>query len=661
MAEPTDVSTPRQAGRAGPADGNAVHDERREALQALWADALWAAALTAIDPAGLGGVALRAAAGPVRDRWLDALRCLSAPLPMRRVPLNIADDRLLGGIDLAATLQAGRPVAQQGVLAQADGGIVLLAMAERLPGSALAHWTSAMDQGELRIERDGLSLRCPARFGVVALDEGLDDDEVCAPALLDRLAFHLDLSELGLSDLRAAGDAVGAADAAAVQRARALWPSVQVEDGGVATLCQVASALGIASLRAPLLALRAARASAALDGRCLADADDLARAARLVLAPRATVLPAPPVDPDPPDPAEAAPDPAEADNEPDPSSTPGAPPPNGSADAAPADPPPAPPPGVDPAADPDPSSASEAQALEDHVLEATRAAIPAGLLARLRAGLAPRASTPGGRSGRAGDWQAGAQRGRPAGVRRGAPRAGARLDLIATLREAAPWQTVRRAERARHGGTPRRVEVRSQDFHTRRTEQRRETTTIFAVDASGSAALARLAETKGAVELLLADCYVRRDRVAVLGFRGRASEVLLPPTRSLVRAKRSLAGLPGGGGTPLAAGIDAALALAQSVRRRGDTPVVVLLTDGRANVARSGLGGRAQAHDDALHAAQQLRATGVACLLIDTSPQPGPHARRVAEAMGARYLPLPRADAAELSRVIQQGSAAVRR
>jgi magnesium chelatase subunit D len=116
------------------------------------------------------------------------------------------------------------------------------------------------------------------------------------------------------------------------------------------------------------------------------------------------------------------------------------------------------------------------------------------------------------------------------------------------------------------------VEVRRDDFRVGRFEQRSQSTTIFVVDASGSSAFNRLAEAKGAVELLLADCYVRRDRVALLAFRGRGAELLLPPTRSLVRAKRSLAGLPGGGGTPLAAGIDAAAALADAVRRRGETP-----------------------------------------------------------------------------------------
>ncbi len=141
--------------------------------------------------------------------------------------------------------------------------------------------------------------------------------------------------------------------------------------------------------------------------------------------------------------------------------------------------------------------------------------------------------------------------------------------------------------------------MRREDFRVSRFKQRSETTTVFVVDASGSSALHRLAEAKGAVELLLADCYVRRDSVALIAFRGRRAELLLPPTRSLVRAKRSLAGLPGGGGTPLAAGIDAALALADAMRRRGATPVVVPLTDGRANIARDGAG-RARAGADAL-------------------------------------------------------------
>jgi magnesium chelatase subunit D len=197
------------------------------------------------------------------------------------------------------------------------------------------------------------------------------------------------------------------------------------------------------------------------------------------------------------------------------------------------------------------------------------------------------------------------------------------------------------------------VLVRREDFHVSRFRQRRETTTLFVVDASGSAALHRLAEAKGAVELLLADCYVRRDKVALMAFRGNVgAELLLPPTRSLVRAKRCLAGLPGGGGTPLAAALDAARLLTEDVARRGGTPLAVFLTDGRANIARDGSPGRERAAADARAAAALWRASGVGALWLDTSPQPQPQARELAQAMGARYLPLPHADAQQMSRVV---------
>jgi magnesium chelatase subunit D len=249
-------------------------------------------------------------------------------------------------------------------------------------------------------------------------------------------------------------------------------------------------------------------------------------------------------------------------------------------------------------------------------------------------------------------------RGRPIGTRAGDPRSGARLNLVETLRTAAPWQRLRRreTEQARAADPDRkapRVDVRKDDFRVNRYKQRTETTTIFVVDASGSAALHRLAEAKGAVNLLLADCYVRRDRVALLAFRGTGADLLLPPTNSLVRAKRSLAGLPGGGGTPIAAAIGAALELADAVRRRGQTPIVVLMTDGRGNIARDGKPDRPRAEADALVAASQLRAARITSLLVDMSPRPHPAAKKLAAEMGAQYLPLPYADAAMLSKAVR--------
>jgi magnesium chelatase subunit D len=246
-------------------------------------------------------------------------------------------------------------------------------------------------------------------------------------------------------------------------------------------------------------------------------------------------------------------------------------------------------------------------------------------------------------------------RGRPSGVRAGDPRGDSRLNVVETLRAAAPWQKLRRdlAAPIDPGTATRRIAVQREDFRITRYEQRTETTIIFVVDASRSSAISRLAEAKGAVEMLLADCYARRDRVAVLAFRGRGAELLLPPTRSLVRAKRELAGLPGGGGTPLAAGLDAATLLADAARRRGETPTIVLLTDGRANVARDGTPGRERAEADARAAGRALRAAGLTALLVDTAPRPQILARQFAAEMGARYVPLPYANAATLSGAVR--------
>ena len=159
---------------------------------------------------------------------------------------------------------------------------------------------------------------------------------------------------------------------------------------------------------------------------------------------------------------------------------------------------------------------------------------------------------------------------------------------------------------------------------------------------------------------MLADCYVRRDSIALVAFRGVAGEVVLPPTRSLARAKRTLSGLPGGGGTPLAAGLDAALALADGLRRRGRSPLLVLMTDGRANIARDGTPGRARALEDALGAAARVRAAGIAALAIDTSPLTHnvaePPTERLGRAMNARCLRLPNADAARVCEAVRAAS-----
>lgn len=576
------------------------------------ADAIAARLVFAVDPVGVGGLVLTARSGPARELWLEqCLDLVPASAPRVHVPHHIADDRLLGGLDLAATLAAGRPVADRGVLADADGGLAILTSAERLPAAAAARIAAVLDAGEVAAARDGLEARHRARFSVLALDEGIDGEEQVPAALLDRLGLAVRLDRLRASDL-AMRDPTR--ELSAVAAARLAHRDIATSDDVLSALCGTAAALGIHSARAPMLAARVARILAALDGAASVSEDHAAHAARLVLAPRARHVPSPPEEqeqeePPPPPPAEE-------------------PPPDDQTSSA---------------ADPDPIP------LEDVILAAIAAALPPDLLAA-----ADRRRTASGATsaGRADAKSASRTHGHQVGVRQGMPGRGARLDLVATLRAAAPWQRLRGPLNAG------RVHVRRDDLRLRRLEQRTETTTVFVVDASGSSAIHRLAEAKGAVELLLADAYVRRDRVALISFRGKAAEVLLPPTRALALAKRRLAGAPGGGGTPLASGLDAATTLVRDQIRRALTPTVVVLTDGRANIALDGRADRSSAMNDAEAAARRLRATGARAILIDTSPQPDPKARRIADAMGAQYLPLPLAQSATISAAVKATLAA---
>jgi len=657
----TDTSaSDASASDASASDASA--SDARIAAAARAGDALLAAAIFALDPAAIGGIAVRTDRGLPCERWLGLLReLLDEALPLRRLPPHIDDERLLGGTDLASTLGCGRPVYARGLLAEADGGVILMSMAERVPARLAAVVAAALDSGSVAgagAAREGLH---PARFGLVALDSGQGEDEHCPVVLAERLALHIDLHGVHPDDL-----ANSPVDRATLARARSRLAAIRSDAVAISALCDAAAACGIDSLRAPLLALRVAQASAALDDRDAVDETDLQSAARLVLGPRARVVPEAPAQ------GEASPEgesqstsepPAASDS---PRNADTRPPEQASAPAdAEAQPPEAEAPPTEAEAPPEataPAAPDTAGELDQQLITAARATLPAGLLAGIGLGDSPMPRSSA--AGRAGAVILKGRRGRPGGVRSGRPRHGSKLNIVATLRTAAPWQRLRRAQLqaagARlQGAQPRasaavpRVQVRVEDFCVTWFRQRSETATLFVLDASGSSAMHRLAEVKGAVELLLAECYVRRDQVAVVAFRGRSAELVLPATRSLVRAKRLLAGLPSGGATPLAAGLALAHELAGQLRRRGLAPVLVILTDGQANIARDGSAGRAAAQQDALLVARQLRAAAFRSLLIDTAPRPAPLARVLAEALQARYLPLPYADARALAGAVQ--------
>ena len=573
-----------------------------------WVDAEWAAALIALTGETLGGVHLRSPPGPVRDYWLERVKQLSKQNPIRKIPANIPEGRLLGGIDLGATLQHGKPIAETGMLGECHGHIVIAAMAERLPRNTVHHLCTALDHGAISVARDGIEAETPARIALIANDEGTEEESAHA-ALIDRLGIALDLTTLGIHDVD--DEIFRRRD---IERASNLLDQVTLSEAHLAALATLSASLGIDSPRPTLAAAKAARASAALRQSETAEEEDVARALRLCLIPRAQQLP------------EMTEPPPEPESEPEQTDD--------------AEPPPMP-------EQPPPD--------EERLLEAALAQLPAGLLEQLqtRAARLRQSST-----GNSGDQHRHQNRGRPTGVYRGDHRRGGRVNILATLRAAAPWQPLRRREQSERAGQtpPRHLQIRRDDIHLTRFQQRRETLTLFVVDASGSAALQRLAEAKGAVELLLADCYVRRDQVALIAFRDEAAELLLPPTRSLVRAKKTLAALPGGGATPMAAALDLTRDMAERASKQGTTMQYVILTDGAANVARDGTRSRDAGTADAMAAARMLAMNPSSGLVIDTAQRPQPRARELAETLRGVYLALPQADAQTLNRAIRAAS-----
>lgn len=543
-------------------------------------DALLAARLFASRPAIFGGIHLRGG-GPARDAVVASIVSSFGDRPVVRLPIHVDDDRMHGGIDIAASLALGSTVRQPGLLEKAAGGLLIVTMAERMDASVAGRLAQAIDRG--------------SGFGLVLLDDGFGPDEIAPAVLRERVAFSVDLT--GVHAKAEAGDhGSGATEDEAI---------ASIDDKSLAMLAATAGLLGIDSVRALMFAQSAARLHAAFMGRTSVENPDLEVAARLVLAPRATRIPESP-DADSAPPAEAHRNESGTEEQGEPTSRPP----------------------------------------EDRVLEAALAAIPPDLLASLASAGRTRSGQGGGRGRRT----ASKLRGRPLSARPGMPRGGARLALIDTLRAAVPWQPLRRAEAGSAHGDG--LLIRKADLRVRRFEERATTLTIFCVDASGSAALARLAEAKGAVELMLAQAYTTRSEVALVAFRGDGAELLLQPTRSLTRARRELSRLPGGGGTPLASGITLARRLAETAAVRGSTPFLVFLTDGSANIAADGTPGRPRAQSDALAAAKAVAAGNYSALVVDIAPRPRPEARALAEAMAARYLPLPSADARALARAI---------
>lgn len=595
--------------------------------------------LLAVDP-GLSGAVIAAGAGTGKSTLVRAFAALLGDAPFVELPVGVTEDRLLGGLDLEATLARGQRVHRSGLLARAHGGLLYADGVNLLDDSTVNHVLAALDSGVVRIEREGLSVVEPARFALVASYDPAEGPP--RRHLLDRIG--LIVAPVARAPAPARAEVVrrnGHGDQGApwldfadedallvgmVLAARAALPAVRIADSQIAQLIQAALALGVEGHRADSFAARAALASAALAGRDEVASEDLERAVRFVLLPRATRTPQ--LDePQPPDPQPPEPQPPEpADERRD--------------DADDATPPPPP----------------DELAVEDLILAALETEVPPDVLET------PFTVRRSGRSGSRGTTSG--RRGRHIRSVPGLPARG-RLDVVATLRAAAPWQAARSAESRTAGRRSPVVHLKAEDLHVKQFRSKAGTLFCFAVDASGSMALHRMRQAKGAVSALLQQAYVHRDQVALLAFRGEQAQLLLPPSQSVELAKRALDVLPTGGGTPLAAALLAAYQVAEQARARGiHRTTLVLITDGRPNVPLR----PDPAHDKGTrieHARQEvqtlsarLRAAGVGAVVIDTqrSYVSRGEAQQLAAWLGGRYVYLPQGRGEQIAQAVLDAS-----
>jgi magnesium chelatase subunit D len=567
----------------------------------------------------------------------------SRPARLVELPVGASEDRLVGSLDLERALTTGISAYEPGLLAAAHRGVLYVDEVNLLHDHLVDLLLDAAALGRSYVEREGVSVQHAARFllvGTMNPEEG-----ELRPQLLDRFGLTVEVTATRdpleraevvrrrlayEADPDAFAQRFAASDAglaASIAAARDRLPTVVLGDRALQEVTTVCAAFDVDGLRADLVTAKAAVALAAWAGRTEVTTEDVRTAARLALPHRRRRTPfeAPGLDEQQLDDALDSVPPALPDDGDGPGPDDDGPQGGGAV--------------------PEPSPA-EGGAAEGEQSEAAPAGARAGAEqppAAAGATFAPVAlSVPGvnrraGAAGRRSRTEGGS--GRRTGQRLPAGRLQS-LHLTATLRAAAPHQ-------ARRGRTGAGVVVRPTDLREAVREGREGNLVLFVVDASGSmAARSRMSAVKGAVLSLLTDAYQRRDKVALVSFRGTAADLVLPPTTSVEAAAARLQLLPTGGRTPLSAGLlrAAEVLRVEQVRDRARRALVVVVTDGRHT---SGPGPEL--------AAAHLARSGAACVVVDCESGPVRLglARDLGTALGGTALRLDELSADSLTRVVK--------